>query len=333
MANFPQTQKALIFNTKTNALSLTNAAPIPSSTEEHIIKVHSTAITNGELTWASFVNWPTEHVPTYDVSGTIVTEVTGSKFKPGDKIYGRIDAAREGTARQYATILPSETALVPKNLSMTDAASVPMSALTAWQAVFEQGELSASPYVDEAGEVVGNQAKGKRALILGAAGGVGLFAVQLAKIAGATVLGTASSRNEEFLKGLGIDEVINYTKTSVEEWIGGDESKKFDLVFACVGGKSMLDGWSAVKENGAYVSVGPGFKEPEGGKPKGVKSAWFVMDSRGSELELIGRFIGKGLVKTWVDSVWTIEEYDKAFAKTATGHARGKVVIKIGDEE
>jgi len=99
-----------------------------------------------------------------------------------------------------------------------------------------------------------------------------------------------------------------------------------------VGGKSMLDGWKGVKRNGRYPSVVPGFREPEEGKPEGVKSGFFVMVSRGEELERIGRFIEKGLVKTSVDSVWRIEEFEEAFKKTATGHARGKVVIKIAEE-
>ncbi|KAF2011389.1 NAD(P)-binding protein [Aaosphaeria arxii CBS 175.79] len=338
MSELPKTQKAVIFNTNTTQLSLSTTAPVPTGPpEEHIIKVHSTAITNGELTWGPFVNWPVEHVPGFDVSGTIVTTVPGSKFQVGDKVYGRIGAAREGAARQYATILPSETALVPEGLDMVDAASVPMSAHTAWQALFEKGLITGSfspssvPHVGKDGNFVGDQAKGKRVLVLGAAGGVGFLAVQFGKLAGATVFGTASARNRELLEGLGIDGVIDYNKTSMKDWISGDEEKKFDLVFDCVGGKSMLDGWNAVKENGVYVSVVVGFKEPDEGKPAGVKSIWFIMDARGPELEAIGKIIAKGLITTSVDSIWAIEEYENAFKKTATGHAKGKVVIKVTD--
>lgn len=338
MAALPAQQKAVIFNTETNQLSFTASAPLPETSGELVIAVHSTAITNGELTWAPFVNWPINHVPCYDVSGTVVTTVPGTPFKVGDKVFGRVDAGREGTARQYATILPSEAAIVPEGLSMQDAASFPMSAHTAWQALFEQGSLTGSftptsvPHIDEAGKVVGGQAAGKRVLILGAAGGVGLLAVQFAKLAGAYTVGTTSPRNAEFVKSLGIDEIIDYTKTSVEEWVDGDASKKFDLVFDCVGGKSMLDGWNGVKDNGSFISVVTGFREPDGGKPAGVKSVWFIMEARGRELERIAEFFGKGLLKTSVDSVWKIEDYDQAFAKTATGHARGKVVIGIAEE-
>jgi NADPH:quinone reductase-like Zn-dependent oxidoreductase len=340
MSNFPSRQKAIIFNTTTTStLTLSTTFPLPTPTNEHIIKVHSTAITNGELTWGSYVNWPVEHIPCYDVSGTVLTPVTNSPFRVGQKVYGRIMANREGTARQYATILPSETALIPKGLGMEEASSIPMSALTAWQALFEKGELTGSysatsiPHVNADGEIVGGQAEGKRVLILGATGGVGLMAVQFARLAGAFVAGTASKRNFSYLKSLGIDEAIDYTKMSMEDWIAGDEGRKFDLVFDCVGGQSMLDGWNAVRSDGTYISVAPGFEEPEGGKPAGVKSTWFVMESRGSELGVISKFIEKGLVKGCVDSVWEMERFEEAFAKTATGHARGKVVIKIAEDE
>ena len=222
---------------------------------------------------------------------------------------------------------------------MLDAAAVPMSALTAWQAVFEKGLLTGSyakervPRVDEQGKVRGGDlAVGKRVLVLNAAGGVGIMAVQFARLAGARVVGTTSGRNREFVEGLGA-EVVDYTATSMEEWVGGDEGRRFDLVLDCVGGAAMLDGWSAVKEDGVYISVAPGFKEPEGGKPKGVRAEWFVMESRGSELDAIGRFIEKGLVRGWVDSVWQIEQFEEAFAKTGTGRAKGKVVIKIAEDE
>ncbi|PVH92077.1 NAD(P)-binding protein [Periconia macrospinosa] len=352
MANLPPHQKSLIYNTTTSTLSLTTTSPPPSPTSaaEHTIKVHSTAITNGELTWGAFVPWPTLHIPCYDVSGTIHTPAPNTPFTAGQKVYGRIDAAREGAAREYATLLASETALVPEGLGMEEAASVPMSALTAWQALFEHGLLTGDeytatsvPHVNPATGVVvgGGQAKGKRVLVLGASGGVGLMAVQFAKLAGASfVAGTASSANRSLVESRGADEVIDYKTVTMEEWVGGGggddegkEKKKFDLVFDCAGGKSMLDGWNAVKrDGGVYVSVVPGFREPEGGKPPGVTSKWFVMVSRGSELEAISRFVEKGLVKGCVDSVWKMEEYEEAFAKTASGHARGKVVIKVAED-
>ena len=340
MSSLPANQRAIIFHTKSNQLSFSQSSPVPKFFTELLIRVHSTAITNGELTWGPFVNWPENHIPCYDVSGTVVAlPDKPDGFKVGDKVFGRVMADREGTARDYATILVSEAAIVPKGLSMLDAANVlMMSAHTAWQALFEQGLLTGSftptavPHVNDTGEAVLGQAKGKRVLILGAAGGVGLLAVQFAKLAGAHVAGTASKKNENYLKGLDIDEVINYTETSMQQYIASGNSK-FDLVFDCAGGKSMLDGWNSVTANGAYISVVPGFREPEGGKPAGVRSTWFVMAARGDELSRIGKFFEKGILKATVDSVWKVEDFEGAFGKTASGHARGKVVIKVTDEE
>jgi NADPH:quinone reductase-like Zn-dependent oxidoreductase len=130
---------------------------------------------------------------------------------------------------------------------------------------------------------------------------------------------------------MGADEVIDYHTTSIASYIASGNAK-FDLVFDCAGGKSMVDGWNGVASNGVYVSVVPGFKEPEGGKPAGVRSSWFVMEPRGEELEGIGRFLEKAMLKATVDSVWKMEGFEEAFAKTATGHARGKVVIRVADE-
>ena len=341
MVNVPKQQKAVLFNTKTHSLSFTSSAPVVIAADEVLIKVHSTAITRGELEWGSFVNWPEEQIPCYDVSGTVLSipTVSGSfhSFKEGDKVFGRIMANRRGAAQEYANILPSEAALVPKGLDMDSAACVPMSAHTAWQAIFEKGLLTGSftptsvPHVNSAGETFLNQARGKRVLVLGAAGSVGLMGVQFAKLAGAFVTGTASAKNKEFLKGLNIDEVIDYTKLSVAEYVSSNE--KFDIVFDCVGGQSMLDGWSGIKDDGVYVSVVPGFTEPEGGKPAGVRTEWFVMEPRSEELMGISRFFEKGMLKTNVDSVWRLEEFREAFDKTATGHARGKVVLKVSNAE
>jgi NADPH:quinone reductase-like Zn-dependent oxidoreductase len=338
----PTHQKSILFNVETNALSLDPNAPLPpQSTTEHLIRVHSTAITTGELTWAPFVNWPNPHIPCYDVSGTILTSVANSPFKPGDRVFGRVDAGREGTAREFAHILPSEAAIVPEGLGLLEACTVPMSALTAWQALLEHGLLSGSfervPRLDDkTGEVVGRDvAAGKRVLVLGAAGAVGGFAVQFAKLAGAFVAGTASGSNAAFLRELGVDEVLDYTKISVGEWVGEGKERKFDLVFDCVGQKTMLDGWNGVKGDGTFISVAPGFREPEGEEKKfeGVRKKWFIMDSRGQELEGLGKLVGEGIVRTRVDSVFPLEEFEEAFKRTGTGHAKGKVVFKVGEVE
>jgi len=157
--SLPVHQRAVVFNTGTNSLSFSPSYPMPINTNELLIYVHSTAITNGELTWGPFVNWPQEHIPCYDVSGTIIGIPDGCQekgFRIGDQVHGRVMANREGTAREYATILPSEPALVPEGLGMLKASSVPMSAHTAWQALFEHGELTGSFALTSLPRVNGN---------------------------------------------------------------------------------------------------------------------------------------------------------------------------------
>ena len=337
----PATQHALLLNTKTTTLTLSTTHPLPAPTPTSLlIRVHSTAITSGELTWGpaglNLIPWPALQIPCYDVSGTVVYSPSKS-FKTGDKIHARVMADRQGAACEYASVLVSEAARVPGGMGMLDAASVPMSAHTAWQGVFDKGLLmtgmSGVPYVNGAGEAVLGQAKGKRVLILGAAGSVGSLAVQFAKLAGAWVVGTASSKDTAYLEDLGIDQVVDYTSTSMAQYVAGG-GQKFDVVFDCVGGEAMLDAWNAVKEGGAYPSVVPGFKELEDGKPAGVRSEWFVMEARGEELSAIGKFFEKGMVRgVRVDSVWKLEEFEEAFGKVTGGKARGKVVFRVSDEK
>jgi NADPH:quinone reductase-like Zn-dependent oxidoreductase len=123
----------------------------------------------------------------------------------------------------------------------------------------------------------------------------------------------------------------------VREWVGGNEERKFDLVVDAVGEKSVqLDGWEAVKRTGRYVSLSPWFGAPPEGMEarfESVTAKGFIMDSRGDELAAIGRFLARGIVRVRVDSVWGLDEFEEAFRRTGTGHAKGKVVLKIGDGE
>lgn len=316
--------KAVALNTESNQLELVSQ-PVPSPSQgEILIKVKASAITNGELTWGVFMKWPKYQTVTYDVVGTVVSTAPESRFKAGDEVYGRIDASRLGSAAEFAILLESETAFKPKNLTVEEATTVPMSAITSWQALFTQAGLK-EPAANGTDKV--NQ--GKRVLITAASGGVGIFGVQLAKLSGATVIATSGADNVDFVRSLGADEVVDYKKQSMSEWVGSDESKKFDVVIDAVGGRTLENNWSVVKEGGVLVSIHPTFKLPEGGAPNGVKGWFFIMTSDGKQLERISNHIEKGQIKSVYDSAFELGDYQKAFDRVATGHARGKVVLKL----
>jgi NADPH:quinone reductase-like Zn-dependent oxidoreductase len=319
----PANMKAVVFDTETNTLALeTQPVPTPGK-DELLIKVHSVAVTKGELTWGAFVKWPKKQVTTYDVTGTVVAAPSDSSFKVGDEVYGRVDATRQGSAREYATILESETAMRPKNLTVEEAAAVPMSALTAWQALFTQAGLKEPDETGTAGVE-----KGKRVLITAASGGVGMLGVQFAKLSGATVVVSCGAKNRDFMLGLGADDVIDYKTTTLTGWVGNDESKKFDVVFDCAGGKTLEEAWFVVKEGGVLVNIAPVFKEPDSGVPKGVKGWFFIMTADGKMLSRISEFIERGQIQTMYDSVFSFEDFQKAFDRTASGQTKGKVVLK-----
>ncbi|KAF1991364.1 putative zinc-binding oxidoreductase [Aulographum hederae CBS 113979] len=327
----PTTVKTLIHNTAEKKLYLTTQpTPTPDfSQDEHLIKVHATAPCSGELLWP--INFPEfcvqspTPIPCFDVAGTVVSAPPSSPFQTGARVWGRTSPARHGMATEYAIATTSELAIVPDNLTWEEAATVPLSALTAWEALFEQSKI---------GHIESGAWKGKRLLITAASGGVGLWAVQLAKLAGAIVVGTCGPSNVEFVKSLGAEDVVNYRDQSLKHWVEDDRGQReVDIVFDCIGGKSLKDAWWTVKDGGELIGI---YEPTEGQRPeelkgKTVRNLFFVMKPIGAPLKEIGKFIESGKLKPALDSTWPFDDYQKAFDKVASGHARGKVVIKIAE--
>ena len=217
-------------------------------------------------------------------------------------------------------------ALKPPELDWAEAASVPLSAVTAWQALFVHGGFSTG--VDGANQ-------GKRVLVTAAAGGVGVWLVQLARIAGLEVVAqVGSEENDRFVRELGATETVNYRTTSLREWAAAGEEgegRLVDVVFDNVGGRTSEDAWFCVKDGGALVSI---FEPPEGSRPaelegKDVRNLFFIMKPDGEQLGQISRLLSQGRCRPVVDSVWELEEYEKAFERLDGGHAKGKVVVKV----
>lgn len=172
----------------------TRPVPIPKP-NEHLIRIHTTAPTNSELLWPK--NFPIpeafarELVPCYDMAGTVITALSDSPFTVGNEVYARTNYYRTGTAQEYSTAPTGELSLRPKRLTWAESATVPMSAETAWQALFVHAGLKPK---------AGAGAKGKRIFVTAASGGVGTWVVQLARWAGAEVVGTCDPANVEYVK-------------------------------------------------------------------------------------------------------------------------------------
>ena len=300
-------------------------------TDEHLIRVYATAPCGGELLWVrdfpQIVLPGKVGVPCYDLSGVVVTAPASSPFQPGAEIYTRTDAGRTGNAREYTIALTSELALKPKNLSWEEAASVPLSAFTAYQALFEHGGLSPG-WNDEAGKLENSK---KRVLITTSSGAVGVWLVQLAKIAGVKdIIGLAGPNNVDFAKSLGVTEVINYKQQSLGAWAAAG-NPKVDLIIDLLGNQTLADAWTAVKDGGVLISIRepPENRKPKENAPKDVANHFFIMKPEGWQLKEIAKLLENGEARAVVDSVWNLEEFKEAFAKSESGHARGKVIIKV----
>ncbi|KAL2020827.1 hypothetical protein VTK56DRAFT_7920 [Thermocarpiscus australiensis] len=336
----PQTMKTLlqVSRTSTEVIATTAPLPVPSHPEDVLVRVHAAAPCAGELGW--IVAFPDmfpadkELVPCQDLAGTVVSAPQRSGFAPGDRVYARIPATRAGTARDYALPRVSELATIPPSLGWVEAAAVPLSALTAWQALFVHGTLDAKAL---RGDEAARERNGKmRVLVTGAGGGVGSWAVQLASLAGAkAVVAVCGPGKEEAVRKLGATEVVNYKETSIEDWVAADPAtRECDLISDNIGGASLVGSWAAVKAGGAIVSI---CMPPDGVKPAGLdkdvaKSLFFIVEPLGSNLAEISELIEAGRARPTVDSVWEFADYKKAFERLDSGHANGKVIIKVSDE-
>jgi len=331
--NLPRTMKALIHNQTTGTLTLDNSAPLPiPKDDEHLIRVEAAAITTGELLWPRSADL-TKSIPAVETAGVVIKAPSTSRFKPGDKVYFRTQYPRAGSARQYSIGLENEMAIRPSNISPEEAAAVPVSALTAWQALLTRVNLNAFLATQN-----GHQPDHKlRVFINGASGGVGLCLTQLARLAGCEVVGT--STNEKLVRDMGADEVINYKETTITKWLNSHKDSRFDLVVDLVGRASLAEAWHAAAEHGLVVTLVPPADMQwkfDLDRPAGISSTvtgkFFLMDTNGRRLQQITRLIEDGKLRSVVDSIYKLDDYKKAFERLSSGRAVGKVVLQIRSE-
>jgi 2-desacetyl-2-hydroxyethyl bacteriochlorophyllide A dehydrogenase len=248
-------------------------------------------------------------IPGYEIAG--VVEKTGknvTKLKVGDAVYGYPTFG--GGWADYVAVKESEVAAKPRSLNFVDAAAVPMGALTAWQALVDVAKLQ----------------PGQTVLIHGGSGGVGSFAIQIAKARGARVIATASTANQDLLKQLGADVAVDYTKTKFE-----DVARDVDAVLDPVGKETLARSYGVVKKDGIVMSL-VARPDPVELKKREIRGASISVHPDAEDLTEIAQLIDAGKIKPAVTQVLPLSEAIAAQQQAATHHTRGKVVLRIADE-
>jgi len=248
-------------------------------------------------------------IPGYDIAG-IVEKVGANvtKLKVGDAVYGYPTFG--GGWADYVTVREWEVAAKPRSLNFVEAAAIPMGALTAWQALLDVAKLQS----------------GQTILIHGASGGVGSFAVQIAKSHGARVIATASTANQDLLKQLGADLAIDYTKTRFE-----DVARDVDAVLDPVGKETLARSYGVVKKGGIVMSL-VALPDRAELKKHGIRGAAISVHPDATDLTEIAHLIDAGKMKPIVTQVLPLSEAIAAQQQAATHHTRGKVVLRIADD-
>lgn len=293
-------------------------APRPQPGEgEVLIRVH--AATVNPIDWNVREGhmkdfWPHKFplILGWDLSGVVEELGKGaSRFKIGDEVYSVPDPTRNGAYADYIVVRESELALKPNSLPHIRAAAVPLAALTAWQSLLDSAQLQ----------------PGQRVLIHGGSGGVGHFAVQLAKWKGAYVIATASTKNQELLRELGADETIDYTRQRFE-----DVARKIDIVLDPIGGDTQERSWQVLKKGGILLSV---VEPPSADKAKalGIQATFVASHPNGAELAKIAELIDSGDLKPIVNRILPLSEARRAHELSQTRHTHGKIVLRVKEEQ
>jgi NADPH:quinone reductase-like Zn-dependent oxidoreductase len=236
-----------------------------------------------------------------DVSGT-VEESRAEGYAEGDDVFGM---AASGGYAEFATASTAVIAKKPAGVTHEQAAAIPVAGLTAWQALFDRGGLE----------------RGQTALIAGAAGGVGHFGVQFAKLAGARVIGTGSSRNRDFVLGLGADEYVDYTQQDV-----GDAVSDVDVAFDTVGGETTGSLVPTVREGGILVTIAAAPPE-DAARERGFRAELLVMSPTSAQLARVAELVAGGDVRVELSEVLPISDVRRAHELNEGGHTRGKIIL------
>jgi len=304
-----------------SAIDLADTAiPKASQPGQLIIQMKATTVVRDNLAWPELYADPPAHLGN-DFAG-IVIEVHPDEheFKPGDEVYGMTHGDRGGTWAQYAVVTTEEANLKPQRLSWAEAAALPLSALTADQALFMHAGL----------DVDAQQAK--RVLVTGAAGGVGMFVVAFAAAAGHHVVAATSSnaRNEEFVRSMGAAEAVEYGLLGSQE--------NFDIVIDTVGGEVLASCWKSVRDDAYIISVDSASynfveeckKNGLAAGKKGVQAKFFIVEPSRDSMRRISAAVETKGIKGLVAETMPFEQAREAYELSATrGYGRGKIVLSL----
>ncbi|NNV56792.1 NADP-dependent oxidoreductase [Limnovirga soli] len=274
---------------------------------EILVKIQSAGV--NPVDWKAALNgyFPTPLILGSDIAGTI--EAVGkavATYTVGDEIIGSLDWSKQSAFAEYVATREKYITRKPNNISLTDAAAIPLAALTAWQALFDHADIQ----------------PGQRIVIHAAAGGVGLFALQFAKWKGAHVIATASSRNSAFLLALGADEVIDYTLYPLSQKV-----KNVDAVLDSIATPEVqLESFKALKQGGKYVSITAPPRE-ELLKDFNISAVRFLFHSNPVQLSQIVALLEQGIVQLFIEKRFPLKEAKEALAYVHKGRTRGKVVL------
>jgi NADPH:quinone reductase-like Zn-dependent oxidoreductase len=284
---------------------------------EALIRVQAAGITPTELEWPE--TWVdreghdrTPMIPSHEVSGVVAELGSGATHVAvGEEVYGLVPFDQDGAAADYVAVRARDLAPKPATLDHTRTAALPLSALTAWQAFSEQAQVGPERHV----------------LVHGGAGGVGAFAVQIAKVLGARVSATASAGDIEYVRSLGADEVIDYKAARFEEVV-----TDVDVVLDPIGGPTTEASLGVLNDGGTLIVLGapPTVTVPEG---RNLDVRFFIVEAERSHLIEIARLVDDGRLRVEVAEVFPLDDVAAAFELGRTGHRRGKVVLQVAAAE
>jgi NADPH:quinone reductase-like Zn-dependent oxidoreductase len=290
-------------------------APLPTlGPGDVLVRVHASGVSPGELDWNG--TWLRHDgatrtppiVPGHEVSGVVEKVGAGAAgIEVGDEVFGVIDFRRDGADADFVAVHTDELVPKPATATHAEAAAVPLSALTAWQALFDQGDL----------------APGHRVLVHGGGGGVGSFAVQLARWRGARVTATSSARDTDLVRGLGADDVIDYRTQRFEDAVAD-----VDLVFDTVGGDTWERSWAVLGPRGRLVSIAVP-RPPERDSDDGRRAIWFIVKQDREQLREIGSLIDAGHIRPIVSAELPLARGQEVYGPTRIRSGPGKVVLLV----